>query len=257
MSYILDALRKSEQERQRGKVPDIHSAVAEPDSGLGGANVWPWVTVAVVVVSIVVIGIIWVARSPAPGSNISSEPPQQPAVTERASSSTPTPAAVDAGGATATGSGKPAPVMAPTSASGGRMPEYPPVEAPVAGGGRGQAATQSQALSSRAASSPAEPASMAPSPAEDVTGVPPAVGYLPQLEELPAYARDGIPDLTFSSHMYSSMPRFRSVIINGKRLKEGQYLNPELQLREITESGVVMSRDGTLFAVDVLGRWAQ
>ncbi|MEN8671011.1 MAG: general secretion pathway protein GspB, partial [Ketobacter sp.] len=85
----------------------------------------------------------------------------------------------------------------------------------------------------------------------------PSVGYLPQLEELPAYERDGIPDMTFSSHMYSSIPRFRSIIINGKRLKEGQYLNQELQVREITESGVVLSRGGTLFEVDVLGRWAQ
>ena len=85
----------------------------------------------------------------------------------------------------------------------------------------------------------------------------PKVGYLPQLEELPAYERDSIPDMTFSSHMYSSMPRFRSIIINGKRLKEGQYLNEDLQVREITESGVIMSAGNTLFEVDVLGRWAQ
>lgn len=85
----------------------------------------------------------------------------------------------------------------------------------------------------------------------------PSVGYLPQLEELPSYERDGIPNMTFSSHMYSSMPKFRSIIINGKRLKEGQFLNEELQVREITESGVIMSRGNTLFEVDVLGRWAQ
>ena len=85
----------------------------------------------------------------------------------------------------------------------------------------------------------------------------PGVAYIPQLEELPAYARSGIPDMTFSSHMYSSMPRFRSIIINGKRLKEGEYFTENLRVREITEKGVVMSNGTVLFSVDVLGRWAQ
>ena len=53
------------------------------------------------------------------------------------------------------------------------------------------------------------------------------------------------------------MPRFRSIIINGKRLKEGEYFTEDLQVREITDKGVIMSKGSVLFAVDVLGRWAQ
>ena len=85
----------------------------------------------------------------------------------------------------------------------------------------------------------------------------PNVAYMPQLEELSQSDRAGIPDLNFSSHMYSSHPRFRSIIINGKRLKEGQFYDADLQVREITEAGVIMSKGPVLFQVDVLGRWAQ
>ncbi|PCJ35304.1 MAG: hypothetical protein COA99_13950, partial [Moraxellaceae bacterium] len=77
----------------------------------------------------------------------------------------------------------------------------------------------------------------------------------PQISELPQSVYSQIPDLTFSSHMYSSQGRFRSITINGRRLKEGKHYDERLLVREITEKGVVMSFDGTLFEVDVLGQW--
>ena len=83
----------------------------------------------------------------------------------------------------------------------------------------------------------------------------PSTSYLPQLQELSVDLQSQIPDMSFSSHMYSSEPRFRSITINGKRLKEGHYLNDQIQVREITEKGVVLGLDNTLFEVDVLGQW--
>jgi len=83
----------------------------------------------------------------------------------------------------------------------------------------------------------------------------PSTAYLPQLSELPQSIQAQIPDLTFSSHMYSSQDRFRSITINGKRLKQGRYYNELLYVNEITEKGAILGFEGTLFEVDVLGQW--
>lgn len=46
MSYILDALRKSEQERQRGTPPGLATTHVPPRAGKGGRAVWPWLLAA-------------------------------------------------------------------------------------------------------------------------------------------------------------------------------------------------------------------
>lgn len=85
----------------------------------------------------------------------------------------------------------------------------------------------------------------------------PTISYLPQLDELPAQIRQQVPDMAFSSHMFSSMAKFRSVVINGNRVKEGQMVGNNIQVREITETGVILSVGETQFQVDVLGKWSQ
>ena len=238
MSYILDALRKSEQERQRGKVPDIHGGVSDSTEARTKTNFWPMITIAVIVLNLGILGYFWFsipANEVADQATIQATAPS-PSPTNPSSTTSPT-------------------IQSPTAAAPKQQPIKPQSSSSVA------------AYSPPEMSSPVRPAvTNAPPQSETDFGASeraeseqplPKVGYMPQLEELPAYERDGIPDMTFSSHMYSSMPRFRSIIINGKRLKEGQYLNEDLQVREITESGVIMSFGNTLFEVDVLGRWAQ
>ena len=88
------------------------------------------------------------------------------------------------------------------------------------------------------------------------TGVP-DITYLPKLEELPPALRSRVPAMTFSSHMYSSMEQFRSVVINGQRMRQGSTLQPGLDLATITENGVVLTIDGTSFQVDILGNWSR
>lgn len=252
MSYILDALRKSEQERQRGKVPDLNSYkddnVAEPSH----RNIWPWVTAAVVVINLTIVAIIWapargpqstpvVQTAPAPVTSVpasgAAAPTPAPAVQAPTQPVTPTPAPY-------TQAAPPVPAPQPTQTAE-PVPQTvmvdtrPPVQA---------APTLVSPQTPDFSAEPEEPLYPARSP---------NIAYMPQLEELPADERAGIPDMTFSSHMYSSMPRFRSIIINGKRLKEGEYFTEDLQVREITDKGVIMSKGSVLFAVDVLGRWAQ
>ncbi len=228
MSYILDALRKSEQERQRGKVPDFYGAPEVASTESKKFNYWPVVTAVVVAINLGLLGYFFLKS------------PKQSTVAE-------VPVAV--------ASQKPAvstvepvkPASVPTQPS-------PKVQ-------EQSMAVKNSAKPTVSAPKPrVEPEPIAePQPQTNQTPYTPApqVAYMPQLEELSPGERQGIPDLTFSSHMYSSMPKFRSIIINGKRLKEGQFFNADLQVREITDTGVIMSHGSTLFQVDVLGRWAQ
>lgn len=238
MSYILDALRKSEQERQRGRVPDLYSHVDTQVPEPARRNIWPWVTAAVVVVNVGIIAILWsFFRAPVPSQQATVVPPSlatSPAL-ETAPAVHPQPAA-----------SVPAPVTnVPTSA-----PRQEAVPTTVVVDQRPPVQSTPTVVAPHMAATPAmeEPVYRAPAP---------NVAYLPHLDELPASERANVPDMTFSSHMYSSVPRFRSVIINGKRLKEGEYFTETLQVREITDKGVIMSNGNVLFAVDVLGRWAQ
>lgn len=217
MSYILDALRKSEQERQRGKVPDYHSTPVSDSDDTGKKNYWPVIIAAIVVANVLIVFGLWqYLAGPAETVDLPTEMLQADPIQPPAREQVP-----------ATRSDVQA-LPQPTT----RVPE--PVSEPKP---------------------QPEPARTEPEP--DVSVREPSIGYVPQLEELPSSQRNSIPDLMFSSHMYSSMPKYRSVIINGKRLKEGQRYNQDLIVREITDTGVIMSHGSTLFQVDVLGRWAQ
>ena len=283
MSYILDALRKSEQERQRGKVPDFSSSPENIASAPAKRNLWPIIAVAALVVNLALAGYFFMGNSNSHNNSNSpaqiaqpqtqqspaqQSPAQQPVPSEPQSAlqaaphTTPQTTAEVRSAATPKTTASlpsqawpapvkpiPAQVQAPKPAVTKVVEPEPIIIKP-----RNQTASQDVASSAPEKSEPQQAVATRPEPDSNYM---PNVGYLPQLEELSANQRQNIPDMTFSSHMYSSLPKYRSIIINGKRLKEGQFFNSELQVREITESGVIMSQENTLFQVDVLGRWAQ
>lgn len=333
MSYILEALRKSEQERQRGKVPDLNSYKEESVAPALPRHRWPWVIGGIVLVNLLVVLFWWSPWKHGDTAVVPALPAATPVVATPAAG-TPSSLPASAGAASAGQASPVQPVPVQAGVPQGQVqplqtpaPQYapPPQQVPPSGYGQpayGQPAVPQgyvqqgypppQAYGSSGYPPPGYPQQagyppqgypqqnyppaqnyppqgysqnvtlVSPSVQPQATQVSPAtegeqyiepysadfpdsadegrspsVAYLPQLEELPPGERAAIPDMTFSSHMYSSMPRFRSIIINGKRLKEGEYLNDTLQVREITDKGVIMSNGSTLFSVDVLGRWAQ
>lgn len=80
---------------------------------------------------------------------------------------------------------------------------------------------------------------------------------VPLITDLPDVVRAELPPLDFNSHMFSSDPRFRTVIINGKSLREQDFLDPRTRLMLITEGGVVLQFDEVRFKVAVLEGWDQ
>ncbi|MDX1692702.1 MAG: general secretion pathway protein GspB [Ketobacteraceae bacterium] len=260
MSYILEALKKSEQERRRGEVPEINRFDAQEVSDERKLGIWPIVVAALIAVNLAVLFFWapWEQSVPAdavvaPGaageqdeSAVAGAAGSRPSDASERSGDVP---AARPGGSKVSATGEDRVKVAPA-----KLPDVAPRE-PVK-----PAITPEP---EPAAVSQPEPEVIRPRRAAEPEPEPeiirprstPSTSYLPQLQELPANLQQQVPDLSFSSHMYSSEPRFRSIIINGRRLKEGQFLDDRIQVREITDKGVVLSLDGTLFEVDVLGQW--
>lgn len=74
-------------------------------------------------------------------------------------------------------------------------------------------------------------------------------------DELPDHIRSAIPALTFSFHVYSDNPQRRTIIINKRRVKEGNSVDGRLILQEITREGVVLDWDGHRFYINVVESW--
>ena len=73
--------------------------------------------------------------------------------------------------------------------------------------------------------------------------------------ELPADYQARVPEMDFSFHVYSREPHKRTIIINGRQVREGQMVASGLKLRMITETGVILYFEGRFFFVDVIEKW--
>lgn len=71
----------------------------------------------------------------------------------------------------------------------------------------------------------------------------------PLMDELPASVRAAIPDLSFAGHVYSDEPLKRLIIINNRIVREGDLVVDSLFLQKIDREGVVLRYDASIFRV--------
>lgn len=76
-----------------------------------------------------------------------------------------------------------------------------------------------------------------------------AAEKIPYLHELPPQVQAEIPTLQFAGHAYSPEPSRRLIIINGMIRREGDQIDAETRLMEITWEGVIVDRKGFRFQV--------
>ena len=67
------------------------------------------------------------------------------------------------------------------------------------------------------------------------------------MTELPLAIQQELPKMSISGHAYSTVPKERIVGINDRLLQEGEYLSPGLRLEQITADGLVFSYKKYLF----------
>jgi len=113
---------------------------------------------------------------------------------------------------------------------------------------------QAQAVVTKIQPTQVKTSSVAPKAGPE-TGIP-DLSDIPYLQEMADYKQQSIPEMSFAGHVYSTNPGSRSVIINGYAMSEGDAIVEGINVVEITRSGVVFSLHGELFRVDILQDWS-
>jgi len=225
MSYILDALRKADAERERGHVPGIHAQPsfggAMPTSTQPAAKPWLWL-VGGAGAMLLIGALAWYLTSMPRGGPEAAAP-----TTPTASPMTPAPSAATPPPVATTAVPAPTPPTPPNRSIAAKTEPTPlPVRKPK----------------------PALPASSA-APSADAK--PAAAGdKVYTVAELPDDIRRQLPNVAVGGSMYSSKPADRILIINGQVLHEGDKVAPDLVLQQIRLKTALMNFKGYRYTID-------
>ena len=73
--------------------------------------------------------------------------------------------------------------------------------------------------------------------------------------DLPDSIQRQLPTILVSAHVYSSNPLQRSIVINNNFMEEGEYVIDNLILHEITADGAIFDYEDTRFHYNVVSGW--
>jgi general secretion pathway protein B len=225
MSFILDALKKSEQERQRrvGSAPPPRKRTVSLERRCAAGRRWWWLAILPVVV---IAGWLLVGDGFSPAER-SAELANRVAQPVRPAAVQPPPVASQATAAEAAAAsqgGAPGQIV-PLPVPSVEPAPVPRVEKPL---------QESVARSSRRLSS---------QPQQH----PEASVAVPRYLDLATATRDRMPRLTMSLHFYAVQPKRRLVRINNRLLHEGDLVSDQLQVVEILPTGVLLDYLGLRF----------
>lgn len=226
MSYILDALKRAESERERGAVPGLHSQSLHPSVALANTPSLGQLSALLLVLALLVGLWLWWTQA---------EPLPEPVAAK------PAPAAPAAPAATQVLVPSPALSAAPTQPVRlGSEPAALQANAP-----RGTApARNTPALAAVVPTQPLQPsAAAAPSSSAQSSAV--LASALP--EGIPAQLVGKIPALRITGAVYASDPKQRLLLVNNLVLHQGDQLTPELTLETIEANAAVFNYQGTRF----------
>ena len=235
MSYILDALRKSDQQRRRGAAPTLLVGQATAVAPKRPAFLAYGMLVAVLIGAGVVIGWLrpWQPEQAAPtgAELVAAKPlpstPRQPASAPSEMAPQPKP---ELQVQDAKPPAQAAPVLVPAK------PQRPARAKPKTDG----TALEADAAMPGKAEAPGQPAGSAAADAARLQTV-------NSMVELPLSVQQELPAMTISVHAYSGNPGKRLVGINNRILREGEYVVPGLKLEQITPDGMIFSYKGYSF----------
>jgi general secretion pathway protein B len=271
MSFILDALKKSETDRQRQNGPALFEVkVAPPRTGL---PLWAVALAALLAVNLVIVA--WVLlRRPAPPAEAAAAPAPAAA-----------PGTAPGAAATVSSAGGAGAAAPPGGPQGQPKPQDPapnavPVSGNAPGSSLGQTAGMTQPAPTASAGAPETPQPVNANPgaaggglvarADSTTdkgnpddyapaaepGIVPGFGNhvshgtesgLPLYQDAALAQGAHIPELRLDLHVFAAKPQDRFVMINMKKLHEGDSLPQGVRVESITPDGAVLSHNGAKF----------
>jgi general secretion pathway protein B len=258
VSFILDALRKSEHERQRQTGPGLAEVPVAPTKPK--TNVWAMAAVALLIVNLLAVGVYLLRRAQpqeavataetggvtnaatvpaAPNPTITAPAPaaaQAPAITQSATPPAPRPAVgepvsrnplADEVGGTDPG----------LQAAASAVPAGPPAVTRDGAPKRGSVVY--------APIPEADDTPYSPPVAEPAVRAAPAREAMPGADELTA--RGTLPALHLDLHVYAAQPQQRFIFVNSRKYREGETLAEGPVIEQITTDGAVLNFRGSRF----------
>ena len=245
MSYILEALRRAERERDTGRAPSVESlnrAMPVSERSRVPPSVWALAITTALIAGTALVVSLW-PRSPAPAAQPAATaaplPIDRPATPISAAVIDPEPAAIDDDvvslddvvGDDATEEDDTPPAAAPTE------PEPAPAPTPDV--------AETREVPEAAVNAETPPPSL-PSPASgdaaQSTIVVPRGATV--LREMPASYREQFPVRTLDVHVYDPDPARRWIMVDGQRYREGSTLASGPQVVQIIDGGVIFEYQG-------------
>jgi hypothetical protein len=272
MSFILDALKKSESDRQRQTGPALFEVTVAPPR----TRLPPW-AIAIAGLLVVNLGIVmWMVLRHAPAATATGGSAVTPAAAIATTPVVASPAAMSSaqgapsGAVPAAGAPPSAPPPAPlpsqpasqpASAAPAVLAGAPNAAAPAAAltagaGAAGALAAGSAANTRSAGNGESNPDDYAP--AEEAPPAAPGsslAGHVrrgtaagvPLYQDAAAVPGVQIPQLRLDLHVYAARPQDRFIMINMHKLREGDTLPEGVRVESITSEGAVLSYNGSRF----------
>lgn len=256
MSYILEALKKAQAERQLGSAPTIHAPAQSYAAPAEQGAKRRYAAIGVGAGVLVALAALWwtrqgnvptaaapavVAQAPAPAAT----PEPAPAPVAPAPVATPAPVAPSAPvtppPAPAPVAAKPAPVAAAVPPVQEAAPARPaPAPSPAPAPQVREAAPRVAEASSAPAAPPVPAPTAVPAPAEETVRT---------LQQLPEAIQREVPKVAFGGYIYSPDPAERLLLVDKMLRREGEEVAPGLVLERLLPKAAVMNYRGYRYRV--------
>jgi general secretion pathway protein B len=264
MSYILDALKKAEKERQRNATKKLLSGsdtfTPEPHK----RALWPYLLVIALLLNAGLFGWMlgpWNAKNPKHLSSPDLVAPSSPSAGMLKESLPGGPAndshqsAAESGNPPRGGMKSVQPVLDSVTQA-----VEPPQDVEAKNEVTQRKPSQHAVPAMKKEAAPALPSVALRSPADDripsgqknaAHGITGGGNKIYMMNELPQSVLSSLPDLSLSLHLYNADPSSRLINVKGKTLREGQELSAGLRLEEIRPDGAVFSFHNYRFEVSL------
>jgi len=232
MSYILEALRRSERERQHMAPPSIHTShtIQYGDMSHTSPGLLKWVAIVLLAGAAITAAILWTQEHPISPVDQAGMP-REPALAKPEA---------------------PAPRTVPSRVSATTQTVHPPeVVRSENPSGRDNSTTPQQPADGQQAKAPSQTTPILREPIPAV----PVKQDVPAISQLPVSLQNALPSISIAGHIYADAPAARMVMVNGKITHEGDTIAPGLTLETITPGGIILKFQETRFHMGVFQHW--
>jgi len=241
MSYILEALKKAQAERQLGNAPTIHAPQpVQVNAAAGGAAAQRKpLLLGLGAGALVVLGGLALMWQRGPAQN-----------TQAAQAVQPVPPSAASGPASATLAVR-APDMPPPAPAAPRALAPAPASRTVADLRTDARVAAAGAPPAAAAAQPqaAQPAGPRPQSASPSAAAAASEDSLPLVQQLPEQVRSQIPRVSFGGYMYSANAADRLLLVDNALRHEGEEVAPGLVLEKLLPRAAVLNFRGVRYRV--------